>query len=406
MAWLICAEVASAEQRLRMVVQSGEYPRHDCPLSVALPRDVARHVGGWRLWDVSTETPTPATCQFLGPENSTLAWVLSGITPAHAIRRFELRPAQAGEFLRENPGNFAVNALSRDTSWDLRIGDRPVLRYHHQRTAPPDGIDPVYERSGYIHPVWTPAGEIVSDEFPPDHPHQNGLFLAHVKTEFEGRTPDFWNLKTASGFVRTAEIVSLETGPVCGGFRVRHQHVDNSLPGGKIALNEFWDVRVWQSNGEHGWRFDITSTLTCATAAPVVLKQYHYGGMAFRGARPWVGDEVLFTTAEGQAREAGNHTRVPWVDLSGKTAERWSGLTVFTDPANFRFPEPVRLHPRMPYFVFTPAVLDDWTITPERPHVSRYHYHVHDGPQTRETTARIWQEISAPPSVAISVINE
>jgi hypothetical protein len=406
LAWLVFAEAARAEQRLRLIVQSGEHTRHDCPLTVVLPREVAQLVRDWRLWDTSEEKPVPVPSQFLGQDHSTLAWILAGVVPPKTIRRFELRPAKGGASPHQAPMSSVVNILCGDSSWDLRIGQRPVLRYHHQRTPPPDDIDPRYARSGYIHPVWTPAGEIVSDEFPPDHAHQSGIFLAHVKTEFEDRTPDFWNVLAGSGFVRSDDVVALEAGDVCGGFRVRHQHVDNSVDRGKIALNESWDVRVWQASGEHGWRFDITSTIACATDSPVVLKQYHYGGMAFRGGRSWVGDDALFTTSEGKTRDAGNHTRVPWVDLSGKTGGRWSGLTVFTDPANFRFPEPARLHPKMPYFVFSPAVLGDWAITPGRPHVSRYHYHVHDGPLSRETTERVWQEISAPPLVAINIVNE
>lgn len=407
-AWISLAAEIPADQFLRLTVHSGDHPRRNCPVTVQLPAELARISADWSLWEVSGDKSVPVPSQFLAGNQQALAWVLAGETQPNSTRRFEFRPAASPAPAARSDDRPAeeVTVERRDEQLEVRVGSRPVLRYHVGRSLPPDGIDSVYGRSGHIHPVWTPRGQVVSDEFPPDHPHQDGIFLAYVKTEFEGRQPDFWNLRGGTGFVRCAEAIAQDGGPVCGSFRVRQEHVDAGVPGGRVALQEFWDVRVWKTGGDDGWRFDIVSTLTCATDKPLVLKEYHYGGMAFRGARTWRGNDAVFSTSEGKNREAGNHTRVPWVDLSGKTGDEWAGLTMFTDPANFRFPEPVRLHPNMPYFVYTPSVLGDWFVEPDRPHVSRYHYHVHDGPLAAENAARIWQEISDPPRVALSVITE
>lgn len=403
-AWCLLLGVGWTDQYIRFVVQSGDHPRQDSPLTISLPEEAARLSRDWLLWEVSNAEPVPVASQFIGQGQQALTWILAGETRPNTIRRFEFRPPPANA-LPPNDRHVSRVAVQRhDSHLEVRIGERPVLHYHVRRSPPPEGIDPVYGRSGHIHPVWTPSGQIVSDEFPPDHPHQDGIFLAYVKTEFEGRQPDFWNLRGRTGFVRCEEVISQYNGSVCGGFRVRHAHVDASVPDEKIALNEFWDVRVWQLSGDRGWRFVITSTIACATDSPLVLPQFHYGGMAFRGARSWVGDDAFFSTADGKTRAAGNHSRVPWLDLSGKTGDRLSGLTVFTDPANFRFPEPARLHPTMPYFVYTPSFLGDWSLEPGRPHVSRYHFHVHDGALEAAAAERIWHEISDPPRVSVSVV--
>ena len=42
--------------------------------------------------------------------------------------------------------------------------------------------DAVFERSGFLHPVFTPKGRCVTESFPADHPHQQGIFSAWVKT--------------------------------------------------------------------------------------------------------------------------------------------------------------------------------------------------------------------------------
>ena len=48
-------------------------------------------------------------------------------------------------------------------------------------------------------------------------------------------------------------------------------------------------------------------------------------------------------------------------------------------PANFRSPQPVRLHPNKPYFCFAPMVPGAFEIAPGRPYVSRYRLVLHDG---------------------------
>lgn len=394
---------AFADSALRLIVETGSAARSDCPVTVSLPKDVARVARNWQLFEVRDSGSHPIPCQFLGDESTVVAWILAGETPAKTVRTFELRPAATDA---SSPAR--ISARRDDRTIDVQFGERPVLRYHVARVDPPPDIDSKYGRSGHIHPLWTPQGLVVTDEFPPDHPHQDGVFLAYVKTEFEGRSPDFWNLLGGTGFVRCAEVRNTFDGPICAGFRVRHEHVDNAIPGGKVALSEEWDVTVWRpSGGARGYRFDVTSRIVAASESPLLIKEFHYGGMAFRGARAWAGDQALFTTADGKSREAGNHARVPWVDLSGPIGEGTAGVTVFTDSANFRFPEPVRLHPTMPYFVFTPAVLGDWSIVPGKPHFSRYHYHVHDGGLVKDDAERLWRDISDPPRVAVrSVANE
>ena len=43
----------------------------------------------------------------------------------------------------------------------------------------------------------------MTDDFPPDHAHQHGLFFAWVSTSFDGHDVDFWNQsKKSDGDVR------------------------------------------------------------------------------------------------------------------------------------------------------------------------------------------------------------
>jgi hypothetical protein len=77
-------------------------------------------------------------------------------------------------------------------------------------------------------------------------------------------------------------------------------------------------------------------------------------------------------------------------------------VTVFCHPENFRAPQPVRLHPDKPYFVFTPPVLGAFEIAPGEELRARYRYAVHNGPPDTALYERLWQDYADPPSVKIS----
>jgi hypothetical protein len=118
--------------------------------------------------------------------------------------------------------------------------------------------------------------------------------------------------------------------------------------------------------------------------------------MALRGARNWDEKQCRFQTSEGKDRIAGNHTRPRWCDLSGPVGEQTAGLAFLASPGNFRAPEPLRIHPTMPYMVYTPSYLGDWEITPGQPHVSRYRFVPHDGDMPAATTDALWLNFAQP----------
>ena len=164
-------------------------------------------------------------------------------------------------------------------------GDRPVLRYNYQ--PHPDvagresGSSPAaVMRSGYIHPVWTPAGRIVTEAFPESHFHHLGVWGAWVKTRFKGEAYDFWNLKTAD----EAEQVSFtvwESAPQSNGesTRFKAQHVYTLETGGesKVVLEEALEVNVFKL--DEGNAFDYMVTQTWQEEVPLILPKHRYGGM-------------------------------------------------------------------------------------------------------------------------------
>jgi len=282
----------------------------------------------------------------------------------------------------------------------IQAGGRSVLAYNHTELPSPPGLDPIFAKSGHIHPVYTPAGRLVTDDFPPDHAHQHGIFWAWVNTSFRDRKIDFWNQAGRTGRVRHERMEDIVSGPVFAQFTavLRYEGISDSET--TPVLDEKWTVRVY--GAADAPLFDLESVQTCVTDDPLVINEYHYGGFALRGARDWFRQpESGFLTSEGKTRSDGNHTRARWVIAHGLTDGQPAGICILCHPQNFRAPQPVRLHPDKPYFCFSPMVLGAFSIEPGRPYVSRYRLFAFDGPARAESAERLWHDYADPPTVRV-----
>src|SRR5439155_13353327 len=204
-----------------------------------------------------------------------LWWIAAGKTPAGATRTYRLQagsPAAASE----------VQVVDSERTIEARFEDKPLLQYNKAHVEPPAGVNPRYGRSAHLHPVRTPSGAVVTDELPPDHLHQSGIFLAYTKTEFQGHEVDFWNLGGGKGRVRFKSLKSVTSGLIFGAFQVEHEHVDltgdtkqpSDPTAGRVALIETWDVRIWSAGWKSGyWLLDIASSCRCAGESPLKLPE-------------------------------------------------------------------------------------------------------------------------------------
>jgi hypothetical protein len=275
-----------------------------------------------------------------------------------------------------------LQLMETDDQIRVTLRGKPVLEYVKTERLVPEGIEPHFRRSGYIHPVYTPAGQEISGDFPADHAHQHALFFAWTKAEFDGKTVDFWNQAKDLGKIEFREVVNLKREERQVSFSVKHAFSVGAGDERVDALHEIWTVTVHHTPEDH-FLFDIESVQECATSKPLNLPQYHYGGMSFRGNYEWLKGKddhsidpgnVIYLTSEGKDRWEGNHTRANWVAFSGKIDGQDASATVFCSPKNFRAPQHVRIHPNKPYFCFAPMVEGSFKIKPGQKYESRYRY--------------------------------
>lgn len=294
-----------------------------------------------------------------------------------------------------------VEAANADGQVKLSVRGKSVLDYWtKEEPLPNDKVDRKFLRSGHIHPVRTPAGTVITASYPSNHLHHHGIWAPWTKTEFQSRHPDFWNMGQGTGKVEFAELVRAWSGPVHGGFVAKQRQIDLSAPSPVTALNETWEVTVYDVAGAGTPMrvFDLVITQTCATDDPLILSEYRYGGLGFRGHDEWDGvANAFFLTSEGETdRAKGDTSRARWVHIGGRIQGALAGIGILGHPGNFRAPEPLRLNPKEPFVCFAPTQLGEFRIEPGQPHVMRYRFVVTDGAPDRDLLEACWQAYAHP----------
>ncbi|GMW01728.1 MAG: hypothetical protein AMXMBFR84_28650 [Candidatus Hydrogenedentota bacterium] len=79
----------------------------------------------------------------------------------------------------------------------VRDGEEPVLVYNYEPVQAPEGVDAHFTRSSYLHPVYSPNGSVVTQDFPDDHYHHRGIFWGWPMTRIGDRIIDIWALAGA-----------------------------------------------------------------------------------------------------------------------------------------------------------------------------------------------------------------
>ncbi|MCK5137762.1 MAG: PmoA family protein [Bacteroidales bacterium] len=291
--------------------------------------------------------------------------------------------------------------ITGDSEATIYSGENPVLSYVHKETLPPEGINPLYKRSAYIHPLWSPGGERLTRIQPPDHYHHYGIWNPWTRTRFGDRKVDFWNLADAQGTVRFAEYQDKFEQKEYAGFKVRQEHIYFREDGTEgIAMNEVWDIRVLNTN-EKVYVVDLTTTLNTPLEKGLTLEAYRYGGgLGFRATEKWHTNNSTVLTSEGKKRIDADGTGARWVIIEGESSvsEGRSGILFLSHPSNRAHPEPMRMWPPDSqegkgnvFFEFCPIRHLEWVLEKDKNYTLKYRMVVFDGEMNIESVENYWQ---------------
>ncbi|EON78097.1 hypothetical protein ADIS_1294 [Lunatimonas lonarensis] len=301
------------------------------------------------------------------------------------------------------PSDRSVSVEETDSGIQVNNGENKVFFYQTAMAFPKEGLPDYYKRNGMIHPLTSPGGQVLTDDFPAGHVHQHAIFNAWVNTMFRGEKVDFWNQHQGTGTVEHKEVLSISPGKWRTSFAVKQSHI--SLKHGEV-LEETWELTTYPTEGF--FVFDLCSEQINTSQDTLHLLEYHYGGMGFRGSREWnVVDSIHYTnewkilTSEGHTKESANHTKAKWISAYGEIGGETAGVTVFGHPDNFRYPQIVRVHPTMPYWVYSPMYEGGFHIAPGARFKARYRFYVHQGIPDEKILASIEADLTRPISIKV-----
>jgi hypothetical protein len=399
----------------KITVETGEHMRFGTPVSLELTGvPVGFPTDKVRLIEIKGSKRINILSQLEPGSPPRLWWILLEKPPAGSKLTYEIERVKGEGPILDVIYEDApyVQAEKNDSFLQIQThgpsGIHKILRYHHAIVPAPEGQSKLYDRSAFIHPLWSPEGSVLTNIHPPDHYHHLGIWMPWTKTKFEGKEVDFWNLNKGEGTVRFNKFLSTSSGMIFGGFQAEHDHVALKTDvGEKVVLKEIWEVRAYSSIGGPGWLWDFVSTQRCVAESPLLLEEYRYGGFGFRATADWKGETAAYLTSEGKTRKDGHATRARWCDTAGVTDGRWKGVTHFSHPENFRHPEPMRIWPEFEqevFFNWAPVQAGDFEMKPGEDHVFRYRMYVHEGKVDVERTEQLWNDYAHPPKVKIETV--
>lgn len=199
---------------------------------------------------------------------------------------------------------------------------KPVLVYN-EGVQLPAGVPEDRARCCYMHPLYTPGGTVLTDDFPKDHYHHRGLFWAWPVVQTGGQKYDLWLMrgirhKGYSALTRGSQLTA----------------VNHWLAGDKQIAREQATITAHPANGS---RRDIDFELRIeAVGGPLTLAGStetgkSYGGLSARFA-PRTG--TVIRTDKGVLAKDDDLTAYEWAEMEATYGGKRALLRITPDPKN------------------------------------------------------------------------
>jgi hypothetical protein len=284
---------------------------------------------------------------------------------------------------------------------DFLLDGKLVLSYQMTKEPVPTGIKEAYSKSGFIHPIQSPSGQILSRIQPEDHYHHYGIWGPYTRATIGGKEVDFWNLGDEKGRVDFSHVLSKKQAGGAAELTVRQNHVDlKAAAESRIAMEE--DLRIKVKPADKGrYQVDYTSTLQTAIPGGILLDDYRYGGgIGFRATEVWGDANSSILTSEGKDRASADGSNARWILVTGQSdhSSGKSGILFMSHNTNQAHPEPLRVWPPGQYegkgnvFIeFCPIRHTSWEIQPGKRFSLTYRMLVFDGELTVQEAENYWK---------------
>ena len=225
-----------------------------------------------------------------------------------------------------------------ETDQKIEVRQDTNLVFIYQKK--PKTLDGTYVCNNYIHPLYNLNGDVMTEEFPPDHPYHRGVFWAWHQLYVDGkRLGDGW---TNDSIVQNVVSVKYEEGN--DRVRLKTDVSWRSLVygNGKPFMNEKTIITVYKADSSLR-KIDFEIKLTAAVPNLEIggsADQKGYGGFCIRMRLP---EGLIFTSDNGPVTPQELQVKAgPWMDFSGRfdLTPQLSGITILCHPSLPDYPEP------------------------------------------------------------------
>jgi hypothetical protein len=280
-----------------------------------------------------------------------------------------------------------------DAGLSLSERGRPVFVYRDKEQLAP-GVPEKYRRSTYLHPLFDPRGNVITDDFPKDHVHHRGLNWTWAHVGVGGEVYDLW---ACEGVRQVFEKwIARETGPVCATIGVKNAWWTAQ----RKIMDEWVWIRAFGAN-EYGRAIDVL--LTLKALEPMDLSGRKEKGYSGFGLRYGPRQTTIITTPQGKEAADSDLRPFPWADETGNFggSALLSGAAIFQHASNPRFPAGWCLR----HYGFIGV---DWPgveiihLEPSQTLTLRFRVWVHDGDAKEGKVQEAYELFANPPSLSIS----
>jgi hypothetical protein len=224
-----------------------------------------------------------------------------------------------------------MRVVKMDEGYQFFEAESPVLFYRTVPKATPEGT---YSRANYCHPVYGLDGNILTEDFPKDHPHHRGIFWGwHQVYVGEASVGDSWACEDFTWDIRTVQILESRQGTAALKADVywKSSRWKSGLdPFGKETVT----IRVHQV--AHDTRLIDFDTEILALEEGLRIGGSNdvkgYGGFSTRIVLPadiQMSDHDGPVTPKNEAVAAGD-----WMNFSGTFGSARSNFAILVHPAN------------------------------------------------------------------------
>jgi len=262
-----------------------------------------------------------------------------------------------------------------DQGIELVENGEPVFFYQKK----PKTLTGEYICNNYIHPLYNLDGDILTEEFPPDHPYHRGIFWTWHQLYVDNKSiGDGW---INDGISQDVVNVRTEKSQERAQFNLDVMWISSTFNNGKPFMNEKTSVTVHQVESDIR-KIDFEITLKA------LVERLQIGGSA--DAKGYGGfcvrlnltDSLIFTSENGSViPQELQIVAGPWMDFSGSfaTDSKVSGITILCHPGTPDYPEPwiLRQKGSMQNIVFPGQ--NRINILRDKPTILRYRVIIHKG---------------------------